>query len=180
MQMARGTIAFAFISVLALAGCGNKDKIPQLMNIKSSTTGPDEFTVLPTKPLQAPKDYASLPAPTPGGSNLTDPTPDADAVAALGGRGSLLTRNGTLGADGGLVSHATRFGVASGIRETLAAEDLDYRRRHNGKLLERMLNVNVYAREYRPMALDRYRELKRLRRAGVRTPAAPPKESASQ
>lgn len=178
MQMARGTIAFAFISAFALAGCGINDKEPKLLNIKSSSAGPDEFSVLPGKPLQEPPDYAALPAPTPGGRNITDPTPDADAITALGGRGSLVERNGKLGADGALVNHASRFGLASGIRDTLAVEDLDFRRHHNGRLLERWFNVNVYYRAYKPMSLDRYLELQRFRRAGVRTPAAPPVDSA--
>jgi hypothetical protein len=37
-----------------------------------------------------------------------------------------------------------------------------------------MFGTNVYFRAYRQQALDRYAELERLRRMGVRTPAAPP------
>ncbi|WP_456389553.1 DUF3035 domain-containing protein, partial [Profundibacter sp.] len=84
MQIARGTIALAMIAVLAMSACGNKNKDPELMNIRPSGNGPDEFTILPTKTLQAPDFTAALPTPTPGGANLTDPTPKADAVAALG------------------------------------------------------------------------------------------------
>ena len=180
MQMVRNYIVLAIISVLALTGCGLNKKTPDLLSFKNSATGPDEFAVLPGKPIQNPDNYTTLPTPTPGGSNLTDPTPDVDAVNALGGRGSLLERNGKLGADGALVSHAARFGMASGIRQTLASEDLEYRRRHNGRLLERWFSVNIYARAYKSMALDRYLVQRRLRLAGVRTPAAPPKDSAAQ
>jgi hypothetical protein len=92
-------------------------------------------------------------------------------VRALGGDPVRAAR-----ASGDVISYASRFGVAQDIRGTLAAEDLEYRRRNDGRLLERVFNVNVYYRAYRPLALDRYAELERLRRAGVRTPAAPPQE----
>ena len=68
-------------SVLALSACAGDGR---LMNLVSDD-GPEEFAILPTKPLELPPDLAALPDPTPGGSNITDQTPDADAVAALGG-----------------------------------------------------------------------------------------------
>jgi hypothetical protein len=37
-----------------------------------------------------------------------------------------------------------------------------------------VFNVSVYFKAYRPQSLDQYAELYRLRRAGVRTVAAPP------
>jgi hypothetical protein len=40
--------------------------------------------------------------------------------------------------------------------------------------LERLFNVNVYFKAYKKQELDQYRELERFRRAGIRTPAAPP------
>jgi len=172
MRASTGILGIALGAVLALAGCGG-EKEPKLLNIRSQTRSPDEFTVLPTKPLQLPEDLASLPEPTPGGSNITDPTPDADAVAALGGRPDALARNGTT-PDGALLSHATRFGLSSDIRQVLAAEDLDYRRRHDGRLLERLFSVNVYFRAYAPMSLDQHAELERWRSVGARTVGAPP------
>ncbi|WP_439140413.1 DUF3035 domain-containing protein, partial [Roseicyclus sp.] len=63
---------------------------------------------------------------------------------------------------------------SSDIRNVLAAEDLTFRSNNSGLLLERLFNTNVYFSAYREMSLDRYAELDRLRRAGVRTPAAPP------
>jgi len=51
---------------------------------------------------------------------------------------------------------------------------LAFRRGHKGRLLERAFNVNVYYRAYRKQSLDQYKELRRFRRLGVRTPAAPP------
>ncbi len=147
------------------------------MNLRSSTSGPDEFGILPTKPLAMPESLAELPAPTPGGTNITDPTPRADAVAALGGNPARLA--GSAG-DGALLARAARFGTEAGIRDRLAAEDVEYRRTHDGRLLERLFNVNVYYRAYAPMALDQAAELERWRRLGLRTPAAPPSGEAQK
>lgn len=176
MQVKFGILGGAMVAALALSACARGDKLPELMNIRSQTRSPDEFTVLPTKPLTMPDDLAILPAPTPGGANITDPTPAADAVAALGGNPEALTPKGIAAGNGGLVSHAGRFGTAADIRQVLAAEDLAYRRKHDGRLLERIFNVNVYFKAYAPMSLDQYLELQRWRQAGVRTVGAPPAE----
>ena len=167
MQTAR--IILAVTCAAILAGCGAGDKPPQLMNIRSSTAGPDEFGILPPKPLEMPKDLAQLPEPTPGGTNLTDPTPEADAIIALGGR-----PGAGAGLDAGLLNHVSRYGVASGIRQTVAAEDLQWRRDNNGRILERLFNVNVYYRAYEDQSLDQHAELWLWRKRGVRTPSAPP------
>ena len=169
---AAGALIPAALALALLAGCGRNDGDPQLLNI-SNGGKPDEFTILPTKPLQAPPDFQNLPPPTPGGSNLTDPTPEADAVAALGGKPSALEQPVSR-ADGALLSHAGRYGTDPGIRTELAAADLQWRREHTGKFLERLFKVNVYFRAYEMFELDQYAELARLRRAGVKTPAVPP------
>ena len=155
---------------LVLAACGGPDQ-PSLMNIASNTSSPDEFAILPGKEITLPSDLASLPTPTPGGTNRTDQTPQADAIAALGGRPSRV--EGPINA-GGVVTYASRYGVDPNIRETLAAEDLEIRRDNHGRVLERLFNVNVYFKAYRKQSLDQYRELERLRRLGVRTVSAPP------
>lgn len=167
MQTAK--VIFAVIAAAMLAGCGNGDKLPQLMNIRSTTQGPDEFGILPPKALSLPDDLRALPEPTPGGANLTDPTPNADAIAALGGR-----PGAGAGGDAGLMNHVSRYGVASGIRATLASEDLTWRRDNNGRILERLFNVNVYYKAYKAQALDQQAELFRWRKRGVKTPSAPP------
>lgn len=160
----------AIVILVALGACNRGD--PELMRIKQPRSeGPDEFSVLPTKPLEMPEDLAALPPPTPGGTNRTDPTPEADVALALGGRPEVLTRGST---DGALVSYASRYGRQANIRNQLAAEDLAFRRENRGRVLERLLQVNTYYSAYEPMELDQYRELERLRRAGVRTSAAPP------
>lgn len=172
----RGVQIIALIAVVAggLSGCSRGEKTPELMNIRSD--GPDEFAILPNKPIELPQDLAALPAPTPGGANRVDPTPQADAVAALGGKPSRLAQTGVPRSDSALVSQAARFGTASGIRQTLAAEDLEFRRDNKGRVLERVFNVTTYFRAYADQSLDQHAELERWRRAGVRNVAAPPEQ----
>lgn len=168
-----GGWAAALAAALMLAACGGGGE-PRLMNFTSAGDGPDEFAILPTRPLEMPPDLGALPEPTPGGTSRTDPQPFADAVSALGGNPAALGATAVPAADAGLMARAQRFGVTPGIRDQLAAEDLEFRRRNRGRLLERVAGVNVYFRAYRPMALDRHAELDRWRAAGARTPAAPP------
>lgn len=176
MRAARVAIAIFLVAGLGLAGCSRNSQ-PQLMNVASGTDTPDEFAILPNKPIEMPEDLAALPQPTPGGTNRVDPTPEADAVAALGGDPARLKPGGVPAADSALVSRATRFGVADDIRQTLAAEDLEYRRRNDGRLLERLFNVSVYFKAYRPMSLDQHAELARWRRAGAQNVGAPPEKT---
>jgi hypothetical protein len=177
MRTARVVQVTALAAMLALAGCSS-DKTPSLMNIRSDTQGPDEFGILPPKPLEMPESLAELPEPTVGGANRTDPTPNADAIAALGG--NLRSAGGVPAGDGALYSAAARYGVTGDIRTVLAAEDLEYRRKNDGRLLERLFNVNVYYKAYRPMSLDQQAELWRWRRAGARTPSAPPPQAGEE
>lgn len=166
-----------FIALVALTACSSSGE-PNLLNISQPRSeGPDEFAILPAKPLEMPQDIAALPEPTPGGTNLTDPTPFADATIALGGNPEVLTRRS---GDGALVAYAGRYGVDQNIRAELAAADLEYRRQNDGRLLERLFNVSVYYRAYEPYSLDRYAELERLRRAGIRTSAVPPDPAADE
>lgn len=169
-----GRLGIAFAPALAaallMAGCGGGD--PQLMRLRSESRSPDEFAVLPGKPLEIPQgtySVASLPPPTPGGANRTDPTPQADAIVALGGRPGA----GTAG-DAGLLASTARYGTDPAIRQTLAAEDYQYRQEHRGRLLQRLFNQTTYYRAYEPYALDQNAELARWRQAGARTPGAPP------
>jgi Protein of unknown function (DUF3035) len=175
MRAAGGGTVIAVIAMLALAACDRGD--PELMNIRSGD-GPDEFGILPPKPLELPETLTELPPPTPGGENRTDPRPFDDAVLALGG--TPRAAGGIPAGDGALFAHASRFGTDSGIRETLAAEDLEWRRENNGRLLERLFNVNVYYKAYARLSLDQHSELARWRRAGVRTSSAPPRNEGEE
>mgnify|MGYP002629348070 CR=1 FL=1 len=173
MLAGKGVLALAAIAMLTLAACDDGD--PRLMNLRATGDGPDEFAILPPKALQMPSDLAALPEPTLGGSNLTDPTPEADAVAALGGR--IREGAGIPAGDGSLVNHASRYGRSASIRTELAAEDLEFRRDNKGRVLERIFNVNVYFRAYEAQSLDQQAELKRWRARGARTVSAPPAQA---
>jgi len=166
-------ILAAVTSFSVLGACAS-ERTPSLMNLRSDSAGPDEFAILPTKTLQMPPDIASLPEPTPGGKNLVDPNPMGDAIIALGG--TPRDENAPSRGDSALISYASRGGVTGDIRSILAAEDLDFRRRNNGRLLERWFNVTTYFKAYTPVALDQHGELAKWRARGIATPSAPPKQ----
>ena len=159
------------MTMLLLSACSTD---PHLMNTSAGKDGPDEFGIVPTKPLQMPEDLNVLPAPTPGGSNITDATPMGDAVAALGGNPGQLTAQGIGAADGALISYASRLGRDGAIRQTTAQEDVEWRARHSRRLLEVLARTNVYYRAYEPMTLDSWAEAERWRPTGVLLPSAPP------
>lgn len=163
-------LMIGFASVAGLSACGGD---PHLMNIESGQNSPDEFAILPTKPLAMPPDLAMLPAPTPGGANITDPTPEADAVAALGGNPARLADQGIAASDQALVAYAARGGLEPGIRTTLAEADLTWRTRNKRRPLEALFGTSVYMRAYRPMTLDASAEQLRWQRAGARTSTSP-------
>lgn len=171
--MAFRQMVFAMMggAMLGLGACSNPDE-PILMHAASENRGPDEFSIVPTRPLEMPPSLTELPPPNPGGVNRVDPQPRADIAVALGGSATAATGAGAV--DGGIVNHVSRFGRDAGIRDQLAVEDLEHRRRNRGRVLERLFSVNVYHNAYQHMWLDKYSELERWRRAGVRTPSAPP------
>lgn len=170
----------AVFLALMLCACA-RDRAPQLMNLRSETRGPDEFGILPTKPLELPEDFAALPEPSPGEPSRTDPTPHADAIVALGGNPAALARGDVAvgAADAAMLAVATRFGVAPDIRGQLAAEDLEFRRRNTGRPLERLFNVTVYYKAYQSQSLDQHGELAKWRARGLRTNSAPPDPEAN-
>lgn len=171
MRAIAGKAIIAVATMLTLAACGGGT--PELMNLRTGD-GPDEFGIVPPKALEMPENLAELPEPAPGGVNRTDPQPFDEAIIALGGRPSAA--GGIPAGDGALYSHAARFGVESGIRTTLASEDLEWRRDNNGRILERLFNVNVYYRAYLAQRLDQQAELARWRKLGIKTPSAPPRQ----
>lgn len=129
---------------------------------------PDEFMVLPTRPLEMPSDLASLPPPTPGQPNRVDSRPHAEAIAGLTGRPGVPGN-----ADGSaLVAAAGPRDPA--VRGELAAEDAEWRRTHRGRLLERMIIRDPDVVVYGPMVLDAPITFDVMRGAGVAVPAASP------
>lgn len=172
MLAGKGVLALAAATMLTLAACGDRTADPQLMNLRSSGNGPDEFAILPPKALELPEDLKTLPEPTLGGTNLTDPNPEADVAAALGG--NLREGTGIPAGDSALVNSASRYGRSASIRPELAAADLELRRDSKGRILERLFNVNVYFKAYSDVSLDQEAELRKWRRRGTRTVSAPP------
>ena len=165
-------VIWTLIGTAALAACSSD---PLLHNIRAGQSTPDEFAIVPTRALSMPGDLNVLPTPTPGGANITDPTPAGDAVAALGGNPAQLAAQGVGAADGALINQASRLGVQAGIRQQLAVEDLQWRSKHSRRLLETLARTDVYYRAYKNMTLDSWAENERWRRAGAQVPSAPPK-----
>ena len=144
--------------LLSLAACN-----------RGGRAGPDEFSVLPTRPIEFPENFSALPPPTPGGMNLTDPNPTGDAIAALGG--TQTNAGGIPATDSALVAAVSRNGTDPAIRQTLAAEDAGLLRRATRGAGE---NRARYLAAYAGQALDAYAELLRFRNTGVQVPSAPP------
>lgn len=165
-----------FCLMLGLAACANRSEDFTLSKIRHTGSGPDEFSILPNKPLQEPQDFSSLPPPTPGGANLVDQNPRGDGVAALGGNPAALVAGAIPAADGALVNHASRHGVTPGIRQVLRVEDESIRRRHGRVNIFNIGPIDDYTAAYRRQWLDAFAEHDRLRRAGVSVPSAPPPE----
>lgn len=158
-----------FVLPVLVAGCANVG----LRQLQSNSKGPDEFGIQPVASLQEPASYNELPTPTPGGSNRADRSALAEGAQAFGG--NIGDPNGPIPAsDGALVQHAARMGVAPNIRETLAQTDADFRRRKARFTQYRIIPVDRYNQAYRREALDAQAEQRRWRRAGARTPSAPP------
>lgn len=172
MSMKRSIVGPLVAASFLLAACSNGDNT--LMNLKQDGEGPDEFAILPTNPLETPKDLAYLPEPSLGGVNRVDKTPRRDAVAALGGRTTLMDSDRIQSGEQALLTAAGRFGVDPDIRSKVAAEDAAFRSAARVRVLERIFNVNAYFSTYEDLSLDAQKELLRLRRIGVRTPTAPP------
>jgi hypothetical protein len=171
----RKRILILIVAATGLAGCGGYERDITLRDIRSAGNGPDEFSILPGKPLQQPASFTELPTPTPGAANLTDQNPLGDGIAALGGKPDRLKPQGVPGGDAALVRHASRNGVDPNVRETLAAQDEDFRRRKSRFTKLRIARQDLYNKVYKRETLNARREMNRYRRStGVRTPTAPP------
>lgn len=164
------------ILCLGLAACSSRDDDIALKRIKDKGNGPNEFTILPTKPLQSPDDFNALPTPAPGAVNLVDPRPKEDGAAALGGNPAVMQATAPAASDGGLVRHANRFGATAGIRQQVRQEDIETRRKRGRVNLIRIGNSDDYTDAYKNQWLDASREERRLRQRGIETPSAPPEK----
>ena len=164
----------AIVALAGVASCAVVDRDRPLRDLSNNSGEPEEFAIVPNKPLVQPQSYAQLPPPTPGGANRTDQTPKADAVAVLGGNPARLAAGqGVPAGDTALIARASRFGRDSEIRQDLAQKDAAFRRSKS------IFNWSIvpdddYNRVYKPQTLDPYRWLRVYRQAGARTPTAPP------
>lgn len=158
------------MTVLVAAGCSNQG----LRDLRTNSQGPDEFLIMPVKPLESPASFAELPPPTPGGTNRTDPQPQVDAVVALGGSANALTNQGVPSSDAGLVAYASRNGVPENIRQTVAQEDEEYRQRRGRWTSLRLFPVDRYSQVYQPQTMDPFEVERQARGSGIATPTAPP------
>ena len=166
MRLMRVTLILVATALLAACSDGG------LRELQKPGEGPDEFRILPGKPLQSPENFTNLPTPTPGQGNITDQQPLQESVAALGGRRS--ADDGRVpSADNAVINHASRFGRDSAIRTNLATEDEAYRARRGRFTWIRISKVDRYNQVYKPYALDAVSELRRWRRAGAKTPSTP-------
>ncbi len=152
-----------------LMSCGDG----QLRDMGTNRSTPEEFGIVPPKPLQTPPNFSELPQPTPGAANRTDQAPVADAVAALGGNPGALYGNDVSGSDAALLGSTQRFGVDGTIRTDLAQADTSFRKR-KAVFNWRLIKDDEYNRAYGSQRLNADAELQRMRRQGVRTPSAPP------
>lgn len=170
--------ALAACLALALSACSGSDE---------TDSGPEEFTVLPSKPLERPRDYQNLP--TPGaGESRTKPDPQADAVKALGGNPNLLRKEETQSSrleqkskppQSPIVRAASRFGFEENIREIMAEEDSQYQKDHGSLLLSYISKEASSVRTYGAMILDPSAEAEKLRSGGIEVPEPEPVETAS-
>ena len=161
---ALGAVSFLALA-LALCACSRNTVDGELR----SASSPDEFMVLPTKPLEMPGDMAALPPPTPGARNRVDYEPREEAVASLTGRETAVAGTASAG------SVIARSGPADpSIRARLASEDVAWRESHQGKLLPRLFARDEDDVVYGEVTLDPGAELERLRAQGVAVPPAPP------
>ena len=161
------TAGVLLVVVLALGGCGDGGLAGGL-RAAGIAGKPDEFMVLPTRPLEMPANLAALPPPTPGQPSRVDYQPIPEAIAGLSGR------PGAPGNADGAALVAAAGPRDPSVRAELAVEDAEWRRTHHGRLFERLTARDKEALVYRPMVLDAPFEFERMRASGVGVPAASP------
>lgn len=164
------SLILILILALGLSACGEV----KLRDLSDPAAGPEEFDIIPNKPLETPDNFTTLPTPTPGQANLSDATPKKDAVLALGGRPSLLDAQGVARNDAALVASASRYGVTPNIREKTAAEDAKFRKQRGRFSNIRLFRTDRYGSVYKREKLDARDALIKARRTGRITPTVPP------
>lgn len=156
----------AMIAVMGLsvASCGQiGDPIDVLQgNVKA----PDEFEVVARKPLRMPRSL-NLPVPQLGAPSPLDPTPRADAAAALLGAAPGATPGGVSAGEAALLAAANANASNPEIRTVLEEDKtrIDPNRPYEAPTLSELLGVGD---EDEPVdALDPNAEARRLQSEGV-------------
>lgn len=167
----RYAIVIGVIGSLMLSACS--DTPPKLRDLYDPYAGPEEFAISPNLELELPQDLASLPTPTPGGKNLTDPNPKGDAIALLGGNPSRIEAVQSTTNDTALWTYATRFGFDSNIRATVQEEDKRFRLIQGRFSQIKLFRVDRYNQIYRRQTLDAKKEVQFWRNRGISTPSMP-------
>lgn len=170
----RLSLLVAIVGLGVCASCGLVRSDKPLHDLRTNQREPEEFGIVPNRPLLDPESYGQLPAPTPGNANRADQNPRADAVAALGGNPAQLAPNaGVPASDAALINRAGRYGRDPNVRIELATADAEFRKRKN-IFNWSLVPDNRYNRAYSGQSLDPQDWLRRYRAAGARTPTAPP------
>ncbi len=159
--------AALLIGAVFASGCQNTN-LASVLREAGVGGSPDEFMVLPTRPLEIPQDLNTLPVPKPGSVSLVDYRPKESAVAALTGGPTAV------GTASGAALVAAVPPASAGIRTVLANEDVTYRENNKGLFFQRMFTKDKEALIYSAELLNPKTEYNNLQAAGVRTyPATP-------
>lgn len=174
-------MAVLAVTGIAVSGCENIGN--PFEAIAKKKPAPDEFQVLARKPLQMPGSGVSslrapgttLPTPEPGAISPLEPTPKADAMAALGAdpRPSTSVSRGEVA----LLQAADAASASSEIRTQLAQENADREANapYEAKPIWEVLGVTGDSGPYVDPAIviDPVEESQRLQTAGLSAPSDP-------
>ncbi|KAB7614308.1 DUF3035 domain-containing protein [Amylibacter sp. SFDW26] len=155
-----------------VAACGRGESIfDKNGDFKIRDAGPDEFSIIPTKPLEIPEDTVTLPEPTLGSKNRVDLEPDRDAITALGGNPERLDSELIASDEQALIAAASRSGVPGNIRDQIDADAKVIAKKRKPRFFQRWIGHDGRLQTYKSESLDPVLETDRLRRQGVRTPS---------
>lgn len=164
-----GISGFVGLAVL-LAGCANEEPPVTLQEASLKNGAPDEFLVLPQRPLVLPEDLEALPEPDPAAGTLVEIDPFVEARRAAGGNGG---GTGATAADGAILAAARTVGRNPNIRQELA-EETDAKLRRGRGLLGFFDRFRLAPRKqtvFNDQKLDAIGELKKRQAQGVKTPS---------
>ena len=117
-----------------------------------------------------------MPTPNASGINRADQRPIEDGVIALGGSATRLNANTVSTSEAALINAAGRHGVTADIRNIVAAEDAEFRKRNKGKVLERWVGTIRLQPSLPTTAFGRIRRTAApTQNWGYAHPTAPPK-----